>query len=458
MKGFVVAGTNSGCGKTTISLALMACFINRGYNVSPFKVGPDFIDPGHHRRITGVTSRNLDGWMLSKNYNIDTFKKFSTGSDIAIVEGVMGLFDGYSGTSEEGSTAQMAKWTDLPVILVVNAQSMARSAAALVQGFENFDPEIRFAGVIFNKLGSENHLNYLKEALEGNTGIPVLGGIFRDEAIEIPERHLGLITNDEHMLSQEAIGTLSSLIESNIDVETLLENVSEFDADDRAGTQADSNGRVKIAVAKDKAFCFYYQENIEIMEAAGAEIVFFSPVEDQRLPDNIGGIYLGGGYPELFAGRLSQNDKLIDEIKRMSDNNMPVYGECGGFMYLCKEITDHDGNTYPMTGCLPFSLKMLPKLKALGYREITLGEETVIGEKGVTARGHEFHYSEIVNPEESDKSVYQVTKRASTDSVKEGYAKKNTLGSYIHLHFGSNPAIGESFVNKCLDWERGQKK
>ncbi len=452
MKGLIVAGTNSGCGKTTISLALMSYFKNQGYKVAPFKVGPDFIDPGHHCRITGVISRNLDGWMLTKGYNTKCFKQFSSGFDISIIEGVMGLFDGFSGTSEDGSTAQMAKWNNLPVVLVVNAQSMARSAAALVQGFENFDKELNFAGVIFNKLGSKRHLEYLTEALKGNTEIPVLGGILRDDAFEIPERHLGLVTNDEHLMSNKAVNNLSRLIEENIDVTKLLENISDIN-DGGYIAPPYSEKRVKIAVAKDKAFCFYYQDNIELLEANGAEIVYFSPMTDEKLPDNISGIYFGGGYPELFADQLSQNMKLLNEIKEVSDNKMPVYGECGGFMYLCNNVTDHSGNCYPMTGCMPFSVKMLTKLKALGYREITLEEDSIIGKKGLTARGHEFHYSEIVNQDESCKSVYNVTKRASDSLLKEGYISKNTMGSYIHLHFGSNPDVAKGFVNKCREWE-----
>ncbi len=430
----------------------MAYFMNVGYKVAPFKVGPDFIDPGHHSRITGVTSRNLDGWMLTKEYNIECFNEFSSGFDISIVEGVMGLFDGYSGTSEAGSTSQMAKWNNLPVILIVNAQSMARSAAAVVQGFENFDKDVNFAGVIFNKIGSERHLAYLMEALEGNTRIPVLGGIFRNEDIEIPERHLGLVTNDEHVLSRDAVKKLSDLIEKNINVEKLLHNVSEYEVDVVVKKKVLMENRVKIAVAKDKAFCFYYQDNIEILEAAGAEIVYFSPMTDQNLPENISGIYLGGGYPELFATELSNNESLLNEIKVMSENQMPIYGECGGFMYLCEEITDHEGNVWPMSGCLPFSLKMLTKLKALGYREVTLEKESLLGKKGLVVRGHEFHYSEVINQNENIKTIYNVTKRALNALSTEGYVSKNTLGSYIHLHFGSNRKVGENFVNKCREW------
>ena len=435
----------------------MAYFQKKGLTVAPFKVGPDFIDPGHHTRITGTISRNLDGWMLTREYNEDCFRRHAASADIAIVEGVMGLFDGYSGTSEEGSTAQMAKWNTLPVILVVNAQSMARSAAAIVQGFENFDPDLKFAGVIFNKVGSDRHLAYLTEAMEGNSGIPVLGGIFRDEEIEIPERHLGLVTNDEHILSAEAIDKLAGLIEANIDIAKLLDNVKEYMAPEPyAGNDAKSEiqkeHRVKIGVARDQAFCFYYKDNIEILESFGAEIVYFSPMEDSKLPDGINGIYFGGGYPELFAKKLSDNKSLLEEIKAFSETNMPLYGECGGFMYLCNDIRDHDGDTYKMTGCLPFSLRMLNKLKTLGYREVVIKKDSVLGETGHRVRGHEFHYSEIINTDEKAETVYSVQKRVFNSSVEEGYTNGNTLGSYIHLHFGSNLNTAENFVASCRRW------
>ncbi len=411
IKRFIIAGTNSGCGKTTISLALMAYFMSRGFKVAPFKVGPDFIDPGHHSRITGVNSRNLDGWMLSKEYNKNCFNRFSQEFDIAVVEGVMGLFDGYDGKTEAGSTAEMAKWNNIPIILVVNAQSMARSGAAIVQGFENFDPDLNFAGVIFNKIGSERHLQYLTEALDGNVRMDCLGGIPRDQEIAIPERHLGLVTNDEHLLSKESVKNLSGLIEKNIDVDKLLKNVSGFESPVYSEPESIPNikisdkEKVKIGVARDKAFCFYYQDNIELLESFGAEIVYFSPMEDKKLPCDIKGIYFGGGYPELFTKELSENRELLDEIKTKSRNNFPIYGECGGFMYLCSEIEDLKGAKFPMTGCLPFSLRMLTKLKALGYREITLESDSIIGKKGTTAKGHEFHYSEIIDQNKEIKKV-----------------------------------------------------
>lgn len=456
-KGFVIAGTNSGCGKTTVSLGLMALLKRKGYTVAPFKVGPDYIDPGHHTRITGRSSRNLDGWMLSKDYNLSAFEKASRDADMAVVEGVMGLYDGYDGKSENGSTAQMAKWLGLPVILVVNAQSMARSVAALVKGFEMFDPEVRFAGVIFNKLGSERHLEYVKEAMEGHVNLPCLGGIFRNDAVCIPERHLGLVTDDEHGLSEAQITALADRVEEGVNLTTLFKAVG-FEQTETAlsaKTEKFTEPRVRIGIARDRAFCFYYPDNLDILEQAGAQLVFFSPMTDTHLPEGLDGIYLGGGYPELFARELADNATMREDIHKAGVNGMPIYGECGGFMYLCREIQDFDGNAFPMAGCFDFRATMLKKLRSLGYREVTLWENTLIGPKGAVIRGHEFHYSKIdENP--GWKTVYQVTPRTGGAVTHEGYRTNNTLGSYIHLHFGSRPDAGRDFAKACLKYKQAK--
>ena len=454
MPGLIIAGTNSGCGKTTVSLGLMALLKRKGYVVAPFKVGPDYIDPGHHQRVCGRPGRNLDGWMLSREYNLDCFERGIQGCDVAVVEGVMGLYDGYDGKSENGSTAQMAKWLDLPLVLVVNARSMARSAAALVSGFERFDPDLRFAGVIFNNVGSPRHLTFLKEAMEGHVSMPCLGGIFRAEDMEIPERHLGLVTDDEQGLSEKRISRLADVLEQGIDLEMLLGAIKRDEK--KTGTitpcPRESETTVRIGVARDKAFCFYYQDNLDILRANGAELVFFSPLCDGHLPENLDGLYLGGGYPELFAAELSANKMLRHEIKDRSDKGMPIYGECGGFMYLCQAIRDFSSSTFPMTGCFPYTAVMLDKLRSLGYREITLSENTVIGKKGDVARGHEFHYSKI-SENGTEETVYRVTARAGGQGMREGYAVKRTLGSYIHLHFGSRPETGRDFVSSCMDYK-----
>jgi cobyrinic acid a,c-diamide synthase len=468
----VIAGTGSNSGKTTLSLGIMKYLSEIGYKVAPFKVGPDFIDPGHHTKICETQSINLDSWMLSEQYNQSRFKVAFDTCDVAVVEGVMGLFDGYSGTSESGSTAQMAKWLNLPVILVVDAKSMARSAAAIVQGFENFDKKLNVAGIIFNRVGSQNHYNYLKEAVEENCRARSLGYIFRNDKIHLPDRHLGLVTAEEYVLPKEALGELVSAIDKNTALREFVHKLPEIDAgeyqcsDPENFENADNviEKKITIGIARDKAFCFYYKDNIDILKRNGAKIVEFSPLTDSSLPDNIHGIYLGGGYPELFAEKLSKNVSLLKEIKAKSKEKMPIYGECGGFMYLCSFMTDlNREKQYQMTGCFPFSVEMNSKLRSLGYREITLKKSSLIGGKGSILRGHEFHYSSLLD-EEPEKShfqdsianIYDVTKRDGKILSLPGFLKNNTLGSYLHLHFGSMKHSGKSFVRACLDYKNGE--
>ncbi len=454
IKGFVVAGTHSGSGKTTVAIGLMAAFKRRGLKVCAFKVGPDFIDPGYHSQICGATSRNLDGWMLPEGYNRNAFQRHAQGSDLAIVEGVMGLFDGYDGKSEAGSTAQMAKWLGLPVVLVVDARSMARSAAALICGFEHFDQDLDFAGVVFNRIGSATHLAYLKEAMAGNVQMPCLGGLPREPGLALPERHLGLVTSEDNPLSAGYIERLSDLVEESIDLETIfacLGSAPEKAAEDHPRPAGRYPAR--IGVARDEAFCFYYQDNLEILESFGAELVFFSPLRDQSLPHGISGLYLGGGYPELFVQKLSDNVSLRAEIKAMSEKCCPVYAECGGFMLLCQGIEDTEGGFHPMAGVYPLAVHMLSRLKALGYREITLAASCPLGPVGQVVRGHEFHYSEIIEGAVDVQLAYNIAGRGKTGTRGEGFLVKNTLGSYVHLHFGSNPGVAENFVRSCSEYE-----
>jgi len=430
----------------------MAALNRRGLTVAPFKIGPDFIDPGHHAKITGLASRNLDGWMLPDAYNIECFRSTAAGAHIAVVEGVMGLYDGYDGKRDTGSTAQMAKLIGLPVLLVVDAACMARSAAALVQGFENFDPELRFAGVIFNNLGSSGHLKYLTDAMAGNIRMPCLGGILRDSRVTIPERHLGLVTGDEHALSDQAIERLAVLIEGQIDLDLLLGKLEDFIPKGAPGPVKGTFevDPVKIGVARDKAFCFYYQDNLDLLTRAGAELVFFSPIRDRHLPHGLDGLYLGGGYPELFAESLNNNKKMLADIHKRSQQGMPIYAECGGFMYLTESITDLNGKAHQMAGCFPVQVHMASDLKALGYREITLTCNTILGEKGLVLRGHEFHYSTISGDlEKAARPVYAVTRRKAEQNFVGGYQINNTLGSYHHLHFGSCPPAAAGFVAAC---------
>lgn len=471
MKAFVIAAAGSSSGKTTTCIALLSWLKAKGYKAAPFKVGPDFIDPGHHSKVSGRTCYNLDSWMLSKAYNQKLFNSKSRGADIAVVEGVMGLFDGYDGLSEKGSTAQMAKWLDLPVILIVNAKGMARSAAAIVKGFETFDPDLNIAGVIFTKVGSPRHFEYLKAAVEQSCHAKVMGYLPKNEKIVMPERHLGLVTADELTISGETLSLLTSMVEDHVDMDGLISCLPYTDnqpVNKQEPQQVSSGTEPVIAVARDKAFCFYYPDNLQILENAGAKIVQFSPLEDDALPDNINGIYFGGGYPELYANILSQKKHLLEQVNRYSRMGMPIYGECGGFMFLCRQLSGMDsGKKYDMSGCFDFRVTMSKRLRSLGYRQITLKQDTVIGKKGDTLRGHEFHYSSLENPDpkisNSEKpdpdttDIYDVQSRAGQNIALKGYQRYNTLGSYLHVHFGSNPKSANSFVKACRTFKQDKE-
>jgi cobyrinic acid a,c-diamide synthase len=445
--------------------------------VAPFKVGPDFIDPGHHARIAGKTSYNLDSWMLSKEYNRRLFQARSRDADLAVVEGVMGLFDGYDATTETGSTAQMAKWLGLPVLLVVSAMGKARSAAAVVKGFETFDPDLTLAGVVFTFTGSPRHYDYLKEAVAQNCTTPCLGHLPQNQALVMPERHLGLTTADEHILSQDTIDTLVSLVDAHLTLPQLIRELPDIGVSEKIpdtgkarqtkpeiavhsdGVTAVSADRPRIAVARDKAFCFYYPDNLAMLEQAGAGLVFFSPLADDHLPEAIDGIYLGGGYPELFADTLSKKTILLSEIKSHSRNRMPIFAECGGFMFLCRKLMLADSHQpAAMAGCFDLDVAMSTRLRSLGYREVTLTRDTVIGGKGDRIRGHEFHYSSVTTDNESCDHVFEVTTRAGQDVQVTGYWKYQTLGSYLHVHFGSNPAVARRFVDRCSDFRQQRKR
>ncbi len=456
MKSIIIAAPQSGSGKTIVTLGLMECLKRRGLKVAPFKVGPDFIDPGYHRLVCGRPSINLDGWICPPGFVRETFAHHTEGADIAVIEGVMGLFDGISGGSDQGSTAHIARITGSPVVLVVDAKSLARSVAALVRGFAGFDPRVRVAGVIFNNVASESHARILREAIETvDVETRVLGLIPRDERLHIPSRHLGLLTADENPLSGDFLDHLAEVIKEHIDLgllwgaATVSSANHELPFEDRISTSDNvkSGDLTPIAVARDEAFCFVYEDNLRLLREAGAELVPFSPLRDERLPDGIGGIYLPGGYPEIFADALAENRTMKGEIRDAVDRGMPVYAECGGFIYLTEGVRGHEGLT-PMVGIFLVATRMLPRRKALGYREVELASATILGPEGTVGRGHEFHYSEMEEKPPSVERLYRVRK-SGADLGEEGYRYRNCLASYIHLHFGSNRGMAAAFVESC---------
>ena len=448
MKAFLIAGTHSGCGKTTVTLGVMAVLLKRGFTVQAFKVGPDFIDTGHHRRITGKDAHNLDGWMLSRQANQEVFSRYSRGMDIAVIEGVMGLYDGISGSDESGSTAQMAKWLDLPVILIIDATSMARSAAATALGFFRFDPELPFAGIIFNRVGSKGHEEMLRDAMSSIPNLPVFGYLYRDKGLEIPSRHLGLVTDEELCIGEDLIEKLARWMDTNVNLDYLLEYTkgTEFNG---VYTAPISRPKIKIGIAQDKAFSFYYPENLRLLREAGADLIPFSPLQDTQLPQGIKGLYLGGGYPELYCNELAKNECLLQEIREFGLDGGPIYGECGGFMFLMKEIRDLSGKAYPMVGIFDTTAMMDSHLRALGYREIVTKKGSILGPKGTRVRGHEFHYSHIQDRDIREERIYSMAARKHFSYDNEGFVRKGVLGSYVHLHWGSNPGVAKNFVDYC---------
>ncbi len=452
MKSILIAAPVSGSGKTTVTIGLMECLRRRGLKVAPFKVGPDFIDPGYHRLVTGRPSINLDSWICSPGSVEELFSEAAGGADIAVIEGVMGLFDGFGGRSEEGSSAQIAKLTGSTVFLVIDAKGYARSIAAVVKGFVEFDPELRIGGVIFNNVSGESHARILREAVESTLpGLRVLGCIQRDKGIGLPSRHLGLVTAGEQPLSEDYLDRLEELIRSSIDLGALWAAAGSGKLLDLPPAPVPVGKRVRLAIARDEAFCFVYESNLRLLAEAGAELVEFSPLKDGALPEGISGIYLPGGYPELHAGPLAANRGMIESVAAAVEAGMPVYAECGGFIYLTRGVIGGSGGgdeLQPFVGIFPVTTRLLERRKALGYREVKLQKESILGPAGSVARGHEFHYSEMEAMPEEIGMLYQVS-RGQSDLGREGYLYRNCLASYIHLHFGSNPQMAAALVGAC---------
>jgi cobyrinic acid a,c-diamide synthase len=443
----VIAGTHSGVGKTTVTLAILAALKARGRRVQAFKTGPDFIDPGHHSAVTGRPSRNLDGWMLGKAVNRDLFTRAAANADISIIEGMMGLFDGSSPVNEIGSTAELAKQLDAPVLLIIDGSAMARSAAAMVSGYAKFDPALRVAGVLFNRISSEGHYMLLKEAVEQETGVMVVGYLRPDQAVTISDRHLGLVTAMEQG-SRELYGVLAKAAVETVDldrVEGLAQSCRELPAVSPQPAMSKQVRTVRIAVAQDLAFCFYYPDNLERLEAEGAELVKFSPMNDQVLPD-VDMLYLGGGYPELHGERLAGNVTMRTAIRKFAEQGGTIYAECGGMMYLTQAIRDFAGALHEMVGLFPVEAVMRKPGLTLGYRTVELSHDCILGASGITARGHEFHYSTLVPKGTLD---YACILRDAQGELKgsDGLVIGNTLALYTHLHFASQPQMAKSLVS-----------
>lgn len=453
MTGFLITGTSSGVGKTTVSLAVTAALRRRGLKVQPFKGGPDFLDTGHHSRIAGRAARNLDSWMLSADANREVLRHASLDSDVFLVEGMMGLFDGKDGQTETGSSAEIAKLLKLPIVLVLDAGKIARSIAAVVLGFELFDPELTLSGVILNRVASERHFRMLETAIKSSCRTPVLGWLPRSARITIPERHLGLQTAEEGETGadlEDLLETLAELAENHIDLSRLLTLECGLNlADQPPQLHGERKGEVRIGVARDRAFSFYYEDNLDLLRQHGATLIPFSPLHDSSLPPGLDALYLGGGYPELHSAVLSHNQGMHASIREFAASGRPVYAECGGMIFLSQQLKTHDGLTYPMAGVLPLEVEMTGKLVGFGYVTLELTQDCLLGAAGTSIRGHSFHYSRITRQSDIATS-YRVEYSLSGRVEDEGYAVNNVLASYVHLHFRAQPAIAQYFVGAAI--------
>jgi cobyrinic acid a,c-diamide synthase len=449
----VIAAPHSHAGKTTVTLALMAALSRRGLRVAPFKVGPDYIDPQLHRRAAGHVSYNLDTYLVQPDRVRETFAYATRDADIAIIEGVMGLFDGSSPTSRVGSTAEVSTVLQAPIILVVDASGMAASVGALVRGFRTYDPNVWVAGVILNRLGGEGHYRYLLPALE-QEGVEVLGYLPKDLDVTIPERHLGLLPASEEDRVTPLLERLTELVEHYIDLDrtiTLAQTVREPDrvAMERPYPLRSGAPDVRLAWAQDEVFHFTYQENLDRLTAAGVDIVPFSPLRDAALPENIDAIWLGGGFPELYAEALAANTSMRQAIRMRGESGLPIYAECGGFMYLCEWLENQRGQRYPQVGLIAGGTRMTDRLQQFGYAEATFLHDTLLGPKGTTVRGHRFHYSVYETGSASPVCAYRITRNRTGESHLEGFCHRNVLATYFHVHLGSHPQMAANFAAFC---------
>ncbi|WKE72380.1 cobyrinate a,c-diamide synthase [Streptomyces sp. WP-1] len=453
MPRLVVAAPSSGSGKTTVATGLMAAFAARGLAVSPHKVGPDYIDPGYHALATGRTGRNLDAYLCGPELIAPLFLHGARGCDLAVVEGVMGLYDGAAGEGELASTAQVAKLLGAPVVLVVDASAQSRSVAALVHGFVSWDPRVRVGGVILNKVGSARHEALLREALE-SVGVPVLGVLRRAPLVETPSRHLGLVPVAERRgVAVDAVAEMAALVAGGCDLpalERLARSAGavpggsapwtpDFSPTHDHPSQRTGRPRPKIAVAGGPAFTFSYAEHTELLTAAGADVVTFDPLRDEELPDGTAGLVIGGGFPEVYTAELSANKPLRAAVSELAERGAPIAAECAGLLYLCREL---DGS--PMCGVLDATARMAERL-TLGYRDAVAVGDSVLAGAGTRMRGHEFHRT-VVEPGAGAVPAWGFWGR---ERRVEGFVQRGVHASYLHTHWASEPGVAHRFVERC---------
>ncbi|PIR01690.1 MAG: cobyrinic acid a,c-diamide synthase [Nitrospinae bacterium CG11_big_fil_rev_8_21_14_0_20_45_15] len=434
--GFIVSATHSGAGKSSLTAGLMRLFSRKGYQVAPFKSGPDYIDPSHHERACSRPSYNLDTKMCSKSYVRKLFEETSHSANMVIAEGVMGLFDGASATNETGSTAQIAKLIGLPVLFVFNGSAMARSSAALVKGFKEFDPDLRFLGVVANKVNGARHAEMIRRAVESHTGLPFLGHLPFDPKLEISSRHLGLQLGAEQ--TDDLYERWADHVENHLDIKKILRLAEIPLLENRKPPRSRWNHSTTIkpftvAVARDSAFQFIYQDTLDQFRFYGGSIQFFSPIADKTIPNGADWLYLPGGYPELFAKQLSENTTMRKSIRLWGQSGKPVVAECGGMMYLGKSLTTEEGTKFKMAGLFQFETTLNPKRMTLGYRDLKFDSGT---KETIRLKGHEFHFSHFSNNPEKPQMTSDT--KASNPAVADGYVFKNSIASYTHIYWGAD--------------------
>ncbi len=443
----IVSGTSSRAGKTIISIGLMRALKNRGYEVQPFKIGPDFIDPSFHFFATGRNSRNLDSFMMSKKSILASFQKNARDADIAVIEGTMGLYDSHNAIDEKGSTAEVSKILKSPIALVVNIERISRTTAAFVLGYKVFDKKVDIKGAILNRAGNPRHARKAKLAVEKLAQLQVFGVIPRDKNIVIPERHLGLVPAYERKNLETLFNALAEIVEEHLDVDKIIKAAEEAPELKEVKTKEKKKRKFncKVGVIKDKVFTFYYIDNLEAIEELGGELVFIDSLKDKALPE-VDALYIGGGFPEIFAKELERNSSLREDIYEFCNSGKLVYAECAGLMYLGEKIYTLEGEGYEMVGFLPLNTRMRKKFQALGYTIHEVIENNPISKRGEVLVGHEFHHSE---PELLGKArfVFKVKRGKGIINGYDGMLKKNTLANYLHLHVLSHKKMMERFLS-----------
>ncbi|HLC15284.1 MAG TPA: cobyrinate a,c-diamide synthase [Thermodesulfovibrionia bacterium] len=445
-RAFIIAGTSSRAGKTTITAGIVSLLVQRGFTVQTYKTGPDYIDPAYHQLASGRPCYNLDTWMMGKDGVVQTFYSHLDSVDFAVIEGVMGLFDGKSQAHDmpkgiyAGSTAHLACVLELPVILIVDATATAQSVGAVVLGFKSYIRELNLlAGVVFNNVAGKRHYELLLEGVM-RAGIPVIGYLPKDTMLNLPERHLGLLPPEENAHLKEMRQRLGEVLDSTVNMPLLMSLTKTVTNHEAAQVEKRKchNTAIRIGIALDEAFWFYYQENFDILKKAGMELVFFSPLKEQKVPAGVNALYFGGGYPEIYAESLSGNTSMMHSIRQYAYDGGCIYAECGGFMLLTEGMYNLEGNYFEMAGLFKTRTKMSKTHLKLGYREVELLEDMPLGRRGERLRGHEFHYSHLESAPENAQDIYNNDAR--------GFRIMKVFASYVHVHFGSRQDVGEHFA------------